>query len=54
MIFRVYNSEHSKEDYLTLKYGMSMREFLSYKENVNILELYDAANAMDDHNEQNK
>lgn len=44
----MYNSKYCKEDILTLKYGMSLREFMAHKENVKILEFMDAAHNVDE------
>lgn len=53
-ILSVYNSKHCKESFISLKNEFSLREFITLKENIQIQELLEAADALDDYKEQKR
>lgn len=54
MIAGVTSSTHCKESYLSLKYEYSLREFMSYREHIQILDFLDAARDFDEYKEMQK
>ena len=50
----MYNSEYCHETLHTLKYEFSIKEFMSLKENIDILNLYKVSSDLDEINEMNR